>query len=421
MVAYHYPPESSSSGVQRTLKFSCHLPSFGWTPHVLTLRESIYPVKDDTLKQHIPAAVTVHRTAGWDSTRHFAVRGRHLEWTAVPDPYISWLPFAVARGLKVIKDRDVRVIFSTSPKPTAHLIAATLKWRTRLPWVADFRDPWIDEGVHPRPGTLRLRVESRCERYVMQCADGLTVTTPEMRDHYLRRYPQLPAAKVRVIFNGFDEADFEGIEPDRVPLRFEILHAGLVTPEYRDPVPLLHAVARLLSAGDLARHDVRLTFLGCGTYVESETFARIVRDLDLGGVVDVQRRIPHRETLRRLHEAAVLLVLQAADTQTQIPAKLFEYLRVGRPVLALAVEGATPRLLRELGAGVVVVPGAVDQIAHAVRALYQEWKTNHDRRTSVPGIAGFSRLAQTSGLARVLDETAAATMHAATHGVLRNA
>src|SRR5437762_4026085 len=185
MVAYHYPPEGSSSGVQRALKFSRHLPSFGWVPHVLTLRESIYSVKDYTLQQDIPAAVTVHRTAGLDSTRHLAIRGRHLEWTAVPDASISWLPFGVARGLKVIKHHDVRAIFSTSPKPTAHLIAAALKWRTRLPWVADFRDPWIDKGVHPLPGTLRLRVESRCERYVMQYADRLTVTSPEMRDDFL--------------------------------------------------------------------------------------------------------------------------------------------------------------------------------------------------------------------------------------------
>ena len=62
----------------------------------------------------------------------------------------------------------------------------------------------------------------------------------------------------------------------------------------------------------------------------------------------------HRESLRRLYRAAVLVVLQAEDTQALIPAKAFEYLRVGRPILALTSGGATARLFAEYGVNVAI-------------------------------------------------------------------
>lgn len=404
MVAYHYPPEGSSSGVLRTLQFTRHLPALGWNPQVLTLRRSVYPVRDETLEAAVPRAVTIHRVRGWDTSRHLAIHGRYLEWMAVPDPFVTWLPFGIARGLRVVRNEHMGAIFSTSPKPTAHLIAAALKARTGLPWVADFRDPWIDPGYHPRPGTVRLRVESRLEAHVVTRADRITVTTPELRDDLMRRYPDLPPSKFVVIYNGYDESDFDALGSLRAAPRFEVLHAGLVTPGYRDPVPFLRAVAGLIAAGDLMRAEIDVVFLGAGEYVESAAFRAIVRDLGLDDVVKVQARIPHRETLRRLQRAAVLLLLQGTDTQSQIPAKAFEYLPVGRPILALAIPGATTRLLDELGAGVVADPSSAEAIAPALRSVYRDWKSAPDRIVRVPGVARFSRAALTTELAAVLDD-----------------
>src|SRR5262245_20597558 len=127
MIAYHYPPEGSSSGVLRALKFSKYLPSYGWTPHVLTLKQSFYANRDEELLGDVPRAAVVHRTPGLDSARHLAVRGRHWSALSVPDRLLPWLPFAVWRGLRVIRQASIHALYSTSPPATAHLIAATLK------------------------------------------------------------------------------------------------------------------------------------------------------------------------------------------------------------------------------------------------------------------------------------------------------
>src|SRR6266849_4746699 len=62
LVAFHYPPDLSSSGVLRTLKFSRYLREHGWEPVVLTARENCYESTDPALLEQIPAGVEVRRT-----------------------------------------------------------------------------------------------------------------------------------------------------------------------------------------------------------------------------------------------------------------------------------------------------------------------------------------------------------------------
>lgn len=405
MVAYHYPPEGSSSGVLRTLKFSKYLPQHGWTPHVLTLRDEMYRVRDEGLRADIPAQAHVHRTRGFDSTRTLSVRGRHLSAFSVPDRLVSWLPFGVSRGLRVIRRYGVRAIFSTSPVPTAHLIAGTLKRLTGLPWIADFRDPWIEDGQHPRPGSFRFALESRLERAVVRSADRVLTTTPYLRGDFLARYPELSPHKVRVIFNGYDESDFAHLPvPPKEP-RFEVLHAGLVTSDYRNPAPVLEAVARLIAAGVMARERTRICFLGAAGFFGSGPGGSMVRGLGLGDVVEVIPRIPNRDALLRLRRASCLLILQASDdTRSLIPAKAFECLRVERPILALTPEGATSDLLKEMAGCSVVPPYDGKGLQDALGTLYQSWQRDSGPRLISRNINRFERASLTEDLARTLQE-----------------
>lgn len=405
MVAYHYPPEGSSSGVLRTLKFSKYLPGCGWVPHILTLRDSFYPVKDAGLLRDIPPEAVVHRTFAWDSARHLAIKGRHPALLTIPDRFTSWIPFGVARGVKVVHSEKIHALYSTSPVPSAHLIASAIKAVTGLPWVADFRDPWVEEGIHPLPGTWRYTIESFLEQKVMRRADLVLVTTPYLRGEFLSRYPALPPEKVRVIYNGYDESDFQGLDLAQCAGRFEMVHAGLVTPEYRDPLPLLETLAELLSEGALSRSELRLNFLGGSSYLDSESFRCRVDQLGLSGVVAVAGRVPHREALQRLGRASALLILQASDdTRSLIPAKAFEYLRVGRPILALTLEGATADLLGCRENCHVVNPRDRDGLRKALLKLYHQWlESNRDVRLSHP-IRQYERRQLTAELAGLLAE-----------------
>ena len=143
MVVFHYPPVHGSSGVHRTLNFSRYLPQYGWEPIVLTVTSNAHAAVEPG-ESRIPPGVRVERAFALDTARDLAIKGAYLRALAVPDRWISWWPSGVAKGLSLLRRHRPRVIWSTFPIATAHLIALTLHRLSGLPWVADFRDPMTE-------------------------------------------------------------------------------------------------------------------------------------------------------------------------------------------------------------------------------------------------------------------------------------
>ena len=371
MIAFHYPPDMSSSGVLRTLKYSRYLPEHGWLPHVLTVDPKHYEVRDEALVGQIPAEVKVYRTRAVNTKSALSIRGRYLKAVTIPDRFIGWLPFAVAAALRVIRRERIEALYSTSPLATSHMIGAAVKKLTGLPWIADFRDPWTEPELVADHQALLFRLETRLEDLVLRRADRLVFTTGGLRAELLRRHPRAEPDKAVVIPNGYDEEDFESLEerPPAAPPLW-ITHAGLVDQEYRSPFPLFDAISELKRSGQLAPGQLRVDFLGGGAYLESDAFRQAVASRDLGEEIRVSGRVSYRESIERQARSHVLLILQCTDdTRHLIPAKAFEYLRVGRPILALAPESATSELFADVGGAEVVDPKDRPAIANRLLEL----------------------------------------------------
>ena len=199
--------------------------------------------------------------------------------------------------------------------------------------------------------------------------------------------------------------DFASLVPGGNPDVFELIHAGLVTPEFRDPGPIFRAVASLLEEGAFHRNTVRVVFLGGGPYVESAAFRDSVAAHRLSDVVQIAPRVSHAESLRRLARAGAMLLLQASDdTRALIPAKAFEYLRIPRPILALTLEGATTDLLRGQAACHVLNPSDGEGLRTSIRALRARWSAAPDGGEIVRSIERFERSALAGELALLLSE-----------------
>ncbi len=375
-VAYHYPPESSSSGVLRTLKHTRYLGRFGWRVTVLTLNRDAYEVTDPKLEEQIPEDVRVIRTRFIEIRRHLAIRGRYPSFFAIPDRWIGWWPWAVAAGRRVMKDDPVDVIYSTSPHATAHLIALSLARRAGVPWVADFRDPWYEDP--PEPGTTRLvqLVARRLESLVVLRADCIVASTERLRDVLAARYPWKPKEEFLAIPNGYDEEDFAGKigASGSSPDEWLIVHAGSISEYFRDPRPLFEAVRRAVGGGLVEPSRIRIRFVGGGPFGDSPEMKQAVERAGLVSRVEFLPRVSYEASLAELGRASVLLLLQASpDTVNQVPAKLYEYLRARRPVLALVPDGATSEVLRDTGGGWVVNPADTVGLRDTIAAAYQAW------------------------------------------------
>lgn len=354
MIAFHYPPCVGSSGVLRTLKFSRYLPDHDWQPIVLTAHPRAYLQTSPEQLAEVPTDVPVTRAFALDAGRHLAIRGSSLRVMAQPDRWVSWWLGAVPAGLQLALAHRPAAIWSTYPIATAHLIGWTLHRLTGVPWVADLRDSMTDDGYPPDDMT---RWSYRhIERRIVRDASLIVFTTGLTREMYLRRHPALAGERSVVIPNGYDETDFRDLAVRTTPSKREgpvrLVHAGQIHPEERDPRPLFRALARLKREDLTSERHIRVELLGSGAEVR---YAGWVRELGIEDLVSFLPVLPYRKALQECADADALLLLQGRTCNHQIPAKVYEYLRIGRPILALtAQDGDTARLLRQHGGSTIV-------------------------------------------------------------------
>ena len=402
-VAYHFPPLHGSSGLLRTLKFVKYLPDFGIRPYVLTVNPRAYDNTSDGLLAQIPTGVTVHRAFALDAKKHLSFRGAYPGILALPDKVASWIPFGIAAGLRLLTKYKIDLIYSTYPIASAHVIAAVLSRLTRRSWIAEFRDPIWDDHMNLDRVNLqtRMRIEESCIRY----ARKLVTVTRGIQDLMAARYPQLPSEQFLTIPNGFDEEDFAGIKTtsNGRSRRFHLIHAGLLDPVDRDARPFLEAIRQFMSEKPSVSTELRFDFYSSGhdTFYQTE-----VDRLGLKEVVNFLPGIPYDQIIQRMAEADILLLFQGGSCNEQIPAKAYEYLRIGKPILTLApASSATAGLVMEASAGEVVNPDDPGKIARVL----SDWTERYlsDQPLPIPDrfvVDGYSRRNQTKVLANAISE-----------------
>ncbi len=414
MVAFHYPPDNTSTGVLRTLKFTQYLPDSGWYCDVLSVPEHLYWSIDPGSVRGIPEDTRVYRVWAADTKRLFGIGGHYPAFLGVPDRYWPWIVPAVKKVGKLIGQNGIPAIFTTYPVPSALLIGLLAKRRyNNLPWIADFRDPWVEDSM---PAWRRF-VEARLEARVIACADRVICNTPRMRDWFLARYPHIDPGKFVTVPNGYDEDELSRVVPEASD-RFEIIYTGIIAPGNRNPRPLFAAVRYALDQGWLDESDLVLTFLGAGPYCRSEAFTKDVEHYGVGHLLNVtEERIPYAAALNRTAGADLVLVLseplgddplsraERKWSHLQVPVKLYEALGMGKQVLALVSDGAAKDILAETGSGAAVSPHEPAAIAKVLGRIYSEARTGGHKPAPDPAVLQrYSRRNLAAKLARVLND-----------------
>lgn len=411
MIAYHYPPMQISSGIQRTLKFSNYLQAHAWEPIVLTVHPRAYAATTGHQLAEIPEGVHVRRAFALDTRRHLAIKGRHSLWLALPDSWSSWWLGGVCSGLSLIRKFRPAVIWSTYPIATAHLIGLTLHRLTGIPWVADCRDSMTEDG-YPTP-PLRRKAYLWIERQMVLHAEQVVFTTSGAVRMYADRYPEVPVSRWGIIANGFDEANFTAAEDAIAGQKpagqnaagpMTLVHSGLLYPQERDPLPFFAAVAELKQDGLISAQSLRIRLRATGF---DEQYQPLI---DAGGIADIvslEPRVDYRQALAEMLSADGLLIFQAANCNHQIPAKLYEYLRARRPVLALTdSDGDTAGVMRDAGLNTIVPLDEQSAIKAGLGRFIEQIGAGSAPVPDPDCVARYSREARTAELAALLDGVA---------------
>lgn len=404
MIAFHFPPVAMGSGHLRTLGLVRYLPELGWEPTVLSVNAASSPRVDVENLKLIPENCRVHRAFALDVRRHLSFRRKYPGFLAQPDGWASWWPAAVLQGLWLIRRHQISAIWSTYPIMTAHCIAHTLSRMTGLPWVADFRDP-VASSVEAG-NKFSVTSQKRWERRVLAQAARTVFTTPGAMRNYVEHFPQaFVDGRLVVIPNGYDETAFSDMaavarsQPCR-PLR--LVHSGILYPEGRNPVPFFTALANLKAAGTLTEDDVTIVLRASGS---EPLYMEEIRRRGLERMITLAPPISNREALLEQADADALLLFQGVQYDRQIPAKVYEYLRIGRPVFALVSEsGDTAALLHDTGGATLVPPDDVSGIERGFPEFIQALR---DQRAPVANASVVQRYSRRHGavlLAGLLDE-----------------
>ena len=312
--------------------------------------------------------------------------------------------------MQMIRRHRPSALWSTFPIATAHVIGAELQRRSGLPWVADFRDPMV-QPAHPYQPEVRQR-HRLIEAEVLRHASLALFTTAGAAADCVARHPG-QGDRIGTLENGYDEAAFALAEqraatrprPPAAPA--VLLHSGIVYPDERDPRSLFAALRLLHDEGSVRPGSfvLRLRAAVHESEIRALAHAEGVEDY-----VELAPPIGYVDALAEMLTVDALLLLQAGNCNQQVPAKLYEYLRAGRPILALTdAAGDTALALRAAGVSRLA---ALDSVAAIAALLRHHLATGGpDLRPTRQAVAQASRRARAQELARRLD-----TLVPPTHG-----
>ncbi|WP_319525792.1 glycosyltransferase [uncultured Desulfosarcina sp.] len=412
LVAYYYPPAGGAAlpGSQRTVKFIRYIEQFD--RYVLTLKEECYreyidlnfrldlPVNFETVcrtgdfdlfkvmlkirekikmismrhgKKHSEDEdeknYTISKSLGFQKQSTFFQKLKDLIYSIIyfPDDAGAWLLAAIWHGRKVVKEKNIDIIFATGMPWTSLLVAYYLHKITGKPFVVDFRDPWVGNPFHISHGKLFDWSMQKLEKRIVDTATYISANTETLRDDFLRRYRYLPKEKVVVLPNGYDPIDFTGITVADVDHsdRLILAHAGSLYGR-RDPSPLLKAF-RLLR---VQSPETICHFTQMG-YIEPEySFDLKYADLSETGVIENAGLLPYEKCLNKLAEADVAVIIQPT-TKIQVPSKIYDYMAMRKYILAITpLDGELAKMMMEHKLGDVFDPMDIIGICIKLKELY---------------------------------------------------
>lgn len=360
IITYYWPP-SGGGGVMRWLKMSKFLPELGWKPIIYTPENPDASVTDESLAAETHRETEVIKTPIWEPYEIFRkltgkkkgekfkagyiseassgdwksklsvfIRGNLL----IPDPRKFWIKPSVKFLTKYLDENPVDLIISTGPPHSMHLIALGLKKNFDIPWIADFRDPWTDIDFYSK---LRLtqwadKKHRKLELKVLEMADHIVTVSP----HCAKDLDKIPGKKTEVIHNGYDPEDFEDIAASPGET-FTISHFGAFNRD-RNPVILWKVLGMLSEENKVFKEKLCIRLIG-------QTDDSIIREIEENGLKNnlVQTdHLPHKKGLEELAQSQVLLlpINDAPNAMGILPGKMYEYMALKRPILAIGPAGS---------------------------------------------------------------------------------
>jgi len=416
--------------VQRILKFSKFLPENGWQPIVIAPRDGTYPAIDESMMEEIPENCIVYRTntlepftiyntlKGNKNKKEMSVGMIGLQDESrlqkfsnyiranyfIPDARKYWKGYVLKAAKKILKEHKIEAIITTGPPHSTHLAGLKLRKKFKIPWVADFRDPWTNIFYNNfLPRTERTKAKDlRLENAVVKGSDHLIVATPGLEREFEDRKEQ-----ITTILNGFDQADIAPSSKQKTE-KFILAYVGNLLPT-QSVNQLWEALEELVGDGFFTSANFMIKLTG---KADDAVVHRLTTGV-LKDVAEIEGYVPHKTATKRMQEAAMLLFLIPQDENNKLilTGKLFEYLATRRPILGIGPkDGDADYILQQSGRDAIIDYKHKALMKEKLLHYFEQWKTSHNvphEYHESEQLFQFSRQQQTAKLATILNKITA--------------
>lgn len=235
--------------------------------------------------------------------------------------------------------------------------------RLGVPCVVEVNAPLVEEQAAFRNFVLQNEAKL-IEQEVFAGAAALAVVSREVAGYVQSR--GAPTERIHVIGNAVDGSTFH---PDVPAASVPGIPASTFTIGFTGSLKAWHGTDVLISALALLRQDLPAHLLIVGDGPERGALLAQAADLGLAGSVTITGWVSHHHLpgLIARMDAAVAPYPATAHHYFS-PLKLFEYLAMGRAVVASRI-GQTADLLGPTGSGLLIPPGDAVALADALRRI----------------------------------------------------
>ncbi|MDM5187899.1 glycosyltransferase [Bacillus sp. DX4.1] len=315
VVAYYFPPYGSVGGVRMT-KLVKYFHRLGWELTVVTVSEEYYEKNEIDYNKFvdIPEAVQVIRTKRWAAFTSFQEEG--LYWA-----------FPLYKELKkqVTTTKFDYILYTGGPY-FHWIIAPVLKKKMRIPYILDFRDPWLLTPYNQ--SAIRRRVASKIEPNVIKEASFILNVTEDATNMYKKQYCNEKDNKFITIPNGYDPEDFTNvIEKSSNVEGIKIVYTGKFG-TFRNPFPLFHAIQKYNEG-----HEEKINFIHVGKqekviqeFIENKpTMRKYIHETGF---------LPYKEALQYV-KGADYTVLISGGHPYEPTTKVYDYMALHKHILCI--------------------------------------------------------------------------------------
>ena len=281
-----------------------------------------------------------------------------------PDQAGPWVIPAVLTARRLVKTNKIDVVVATGSPWSSLVVAYLINKLTGVPYICDFRDPWIANPFHHTKGKLLDKLSASLERKIVVNSFATSLNTQPLMEQFQARYPNVPKDRFVVIPNGFDVEEFAKI-PDKSEITsnkgiITLTHAGFLY-GLRDPATLLDAIRQTNEL--IKEKNLQFCFRQIGAVSLNYDIAEEYADLLHNKSLQLVEPMPYTECLQELKQADYVVNIQPKTT-TQVPSKLYDYLALARPIINITPKnGALGELVRQYGFGCCVDFGEVEELA----------------------------------------------------------